>query len=309
MAWRCSPHVDCFACQVLRDLLELFGASAHSLLCSGLRGAPDWGSLSQASHDCHRQAANVPAEGAEAHTKVSVLACQADMRIISLRVPQGIGHEHGARGQQRARRARIQHAVAGVVPIPAAGALRGEPMTRRPVRMCASFRFVLCQALPMKKCAPNSAHADRAQSIIWRDGDEICVRLLRRKNLPRGSGTMRRKCSCAAGVRTCCAVHTLWERFFALLPDGTCPWAAVSPSLAIARLRRLLQVLGVPDVNAYGTHGFRRGHAEVGRFGPCACKNRCTCICLSHRTCVSVGIHWPRSLRQASGEAPPSSNT
>ena len=152
-----------------------------------------------------------------------------------------------------------------------------------------SFRCALCQALPMKECAPNSAQADGVQSAIWRDGDEICVRLLRRKNRPQGSGVMRRRCSCAAGVRTCCAVHTLWERFFALLPDGTCPWAAVSPSQAIVRLRRLLEVLGVPDASAYGTHGFRRGHAEVGSW-PCACNPcRCTCLPCYGRTCASVG--------------------
>lgn len=115
----------------------------------------------------------------------------------------------------------------------------------------------------MKKCAPSSALAQGAQSIIWREDDEICVRLLRRKNRPRGSGTMRRRCSCAGGVSTC-AVHTLWERFFALLPDGTRPWAGVNPCQARARLRRLLQVLGVADANAYGTHDFRRGHAEAG---------------------------------------------
>ena len=152
-----------------------------------------------------------------------------------------------------------------------------------------SFRCALCQALPMKTCAPICAQADGAQSAIWRDGDEICVRLLRRKNRPQGSGVMRRRCSCAAGVRTCCAVHTLWERFFALLPDGTCPWAAVSPSQAIVRLRRLLEVLAVPDANAYGTHGFRRGHAEVGSW-PCACNPcRCTCLPCYGRTCASVG--------------------
>ena len=140
-----------------------------------------------------------------------------------------------------------------------------RPRYARRCTCLLSFRFALCQALPMKKCADDSGQADGAQSTIWRDGDEICLRLLRRKNRPQGSGIMRRRCSCAAGVRTCCAVHTLWERFFALLPDGTCPWAAVSPSQAMTRLRRLLQVLGVPDVSDYGTHGFRRGHAEVGR--------------------------------------------
>ena len=131
-----------------------------------------------------------------------------------------------------------------------------------------------CQALPMKRCAPGSIAAQNAQSIIWREGDEVCVRLARRKNRPRGSGTMRRQCSCAGGVRTC-AVHTLWERFFAHLPDGTCPWTAVSPNHARARLRQLLQTLGVPDAGAYGTHDLRRGHAEAG-LKMCTCA---ACFC------------------------------
>lgn len=125
------------------------------------------------------------------------------------------------------------------------------------------FQSASCQALPMKKCAPNSVLVQNEQSIIWREGHEVCVRLSRRKNRPRGSGTMRRRCSCVGGVSTC-AVHTLWERFFALLPDGTCPWAEVNANYARTRLRRLLHILGVLDADAYGTHGFRRGHAEAG---------------------------------------------
>ena len=46
---------------------------------------------------------------------------------------------------------------------------------------------LLRQALPMRKCEPDSEIAKTSQSIIWREGDEICLRLLRRKNRQSGS--------------------------------------------------------------------------------------------------------------------------
>ena len=63
-----------------------------------------------------------------------------------------------------------------------------------------------------------------------------------------------------------CPVHTLWDKYFALLPDGAKPWAKVSAGLARVRLRQILAKLLVPDWANYGTHDFRRGHAEVGSF-------------------------------------------
>ena len=63
-----------------------------------------------------------------------------------------------------------------------------------------------------------------------------------------------------------CPVHTLWDKYFALLPDGAKPWAKVSAGLARERLRQILAKLLVPDWANYGTHDFRRGHAEVGSF-------------------------------------------
>jgi hypothetical protein len=135
--------------------------------------------------------------------------------------------------------------------------------------------FASLQALPMMKGTPTSSQGQGAQSVIWREGDEVCVRLLSRKNRPAGSGIMRRMCSCAGGANTC-AVHTLWDRFFALLPDGACPWADISPGQARARLRGLLQALGVVDAFEYGTHCFRRGHAEAGRWSMCVQTLLCT---------------------------------
>ena len=49
---------------------------------------------------------------------------------IVLHALQGFGHQHGAGGDQRTRGARVQHALAGVLRIPPAGALRGARMLR-----------------------------------------------------------------------------------------------------------------------------------------------------------------------------------
>ena len=129
--------------------------------------------------------------------------------------------------------------------------------------LCCLLGMLVCvlmlrQALPIRKCEPDSEIAKTSQSIIWREGDEICLRLLRRKNRQSGSrvfvcigcdalgfvcpgsgsGVMRRKCSCCGAARSAtCAVHTLWERFIAPLTDGEVPWGNVSPTFARTRLR------------------------------------------------------------------------
>ena len=66
-----------------------------------------------------------------------------------------------------------------------------------------------------------------------------------------------------------CAVHELWDKFLGNLPDGARPWHGVSPGFARTRLRRVLQVLAVPDHDLYGTHDLRRGHAEDVRKSGC----------------------------------------
>ena len=124
----------------------------------------------------------------------------------------------------------------------------------------------LCwQALPVCKAHPDSPGASKEQSLIWREGDCLFLRLQRRKNMQRGSGVLRRICCCKGGVPMC-PVHTLWDKYFALLPDGAKPWAKVSAGLARERLRQILAKLLVPDWANYGTHDFRRGHAEVGSY-------------------------------------------
>jgi len=125
------------------------------------------------------------------------------------------------------------------------------------------------EALLACKGNPSDSGTETQQTLVWREGDEICVRILRRKNRQQGSGTMRRQCTCQ-GSALMCAVHGLWERFWENLADGTQPWADISPGYARMRLRKVLQRLSVPDAQKYGTHAFRRGHAEDLRKRGCA---------------------------------------
>ena len=122
------------------------------------------------------------------------------------------------------------------------------------------------EALPA--CRSNVAEQEStdAQTAIWLDADALCIRIKRRKNRQQGSGVLRRKCSCQGDPKTC-AIHVLWDKFLAELPLGTCPWACITPAVARDRLRHLLQKLGVPESATYGTHDFRRGHAEVRLVG------------------------------------------
>ena len=127
---------------------------------------------------------------------------------------------------------------------------------------CISFICSLHKALPMCKAGPDSAIAAQEQTIIWKENGEVCIRIARRKNRPKGSGVIKRRCSCSGG-KTTCAIHTLWDGYFAALPDGAKPWARITAHKALDRLRQVLRKLNIPDAEKYGTHDFRRGHAEV----------------------------------------------
>ena len=104
------------------------------------------------------------------------------------------------------------------------------------------------------------------QSVIWRDGDIICLRLLRRKNRMHGSGVMQRQCTCKGGIHTC-VVHCLWEGFFQHLSVEERPWSHITAGTARERLRRILARLRIPNAAQYRTQDFRRGHAEAGLHG------------------------------------------
>lgn len=156
-----------------------------------------------------------------------------------------------------------------------------------------SYTFLLrlpSEALPTCKGTPETAEVSEQQAVIWRDGDFVCFRLLRRKNRPQGSGVLRRKCSCGGGRHTC-AVHTLWDAWFAELPVGSQPWALISPANARDRIRRILGLLGVGNAHLYGTQDFRRGHAEACLFWVL----RPGVSCLSQmfgRICAVAALRW-----------------
>ena len=129
-----------------------------------------------------------------------------------------------------------------------------------------SYIFLLrvpSEALPITKMQPGDEGANEKQSIIWRDGSDICLRLRTRKNRRQGSGVLRRTCTCAGGKVTC-AVHTLWDDWFEHWPAGEAAWANCTPQFTIKRLRedlgKLAPVISEPE--KYGTHDVCRGHAE-----------------------------------------------
>lgn len=118
------------------------------------------------------------------------------------------------------------------------------------------------QALPLCVGRPDSPSSADEQTLIWKEGDEICLRLRRRKNRPKGSGTMRRVCTCKGSVHIC-PVHVLWDKFLDKMPEGSHPWSGVSAGLAMIRLRRVLEQLQLQEAASYRTQDLRRGHAEV----------------------------------------------
>ena len=130
------------------------------------------------------------------------------------------------------------------------------------VMLCLlSYTFLLrvpSEALPVVRCCVDGNPEE--QSRLWLDGDELCLRLKRRKNRLRGS-LLKRKCHCEASPSTC-PIHVLWK-FFERLPIGSKPFGEITASGALWRLRELLSKIGIVDVHRYNTKAFRRGHAEV----------------------------------------------
>ena len=64
-------------------------------------------------------------------------------------------------------------------------------------------------------------------------------------------------------------VHVVWDQFLEQLPQGAHPWRHISANAAREALRHSLRLLSVPEAEAYGTHDFRRGHAEDMRKSGC----------------------------------------
>ena len=60
----------------------------------------------------------------------------------------------------------------------------------------------LVQALPTCKAHPEHLGSSSEQSLIWFEDGAVCFRMLRSKNKPKGSGVIKRVCSCQGGVAT-----------------------------------------------------------------------------------------------------------
>lgn len=101
-----------------------------------------------------------------------------------------------------------------------------------------------------------------AQSLLWRENDELCLELASRKNRQSGSGVIRRRCTCQ-GNKDICPIHVLWESFAVSATPGQRLWQGVTAGIARTRLRQLLSRLHVDNAMLHNTHDFRRGHARV----------------------------------------------
>ena len=107
--------------------------------------------------------------------------------------------------------------------------------------------------------AASSALAPGGHSCLSMCGDELVLRLARRKNKPHGT-VLRRSCWCDSREQLC-PVHVLgrWVRFQAA---GSAPFAGFKADFARRELRRKLHRLGIDGGNQYWLHDFRRGHAQ-----------------------------------------------
>ena len=114
------------------------------------------------------------------------------------------------------------------------------------------------EALPISK-NKTAAHHLGQEAVVTLEGEEVVLRLERRKNWQNGS-VIRRKCWCDSCSQTC-PIHVVWK-FFSDLPDGAQPFAAISYQDALMQLRGSMAILGVKAHNTYGTQDLRRGHAQ-----------------------------------------------
>ena len=108
------------------------------------------------------------------------------------------------------------------------------------------------------------------QAVLTLENDRLVLRLRRRKNRLHGS-VLKRSCWCA-NCRSTCPVHSVWP-FFRNFEVGTKPFSGISPGMALAGLRGLLNDLKVPQSGIYRTHDLRRGHArDMQKNGSTLCQ-------------------------------------
>ena len=170
-------------------------------------------------------------------------------------------------------------------------------------RFHASDHVFIPEALPT--CVGTGTEFPEEQSCVWRDGNELCMRLLCRKNMQRGSGIIRRACCCPARP-IICPVHTLWVKFLEPLGTGAKPWAGISPHAATERIRAVLTELKVEDAHRFRTQDLRRGHAQVRRRS-WQCHGQCNHV-FAYRICCKTAAHCRRFFALDNGAASPSSS-
>lgn len=136
--------------------------------------------------------------------------------------------------------------------------------------LCAyiSMLRVPSEALP---ATTDQSKVKECQSVIWCEGDQLHLNLLRRKNKPCGS-RLRRQCWCNQSPGTC-PVHILGP-IVAACPKGARLFEGITAAEALATLRHMLEQIGVKRPHLYRLHDIRRGHAKdlqlSGQLNACA---------------------------------------
>ena len=124
-----------------------------------------------------------------------------------------------------------------------------------------AYTFLLrlpSEALPTV-CSSNGKADSDSQTVLYFNGEVLCLQLKSRKNKLGGS-LLERRCWCKSCPQTC-PVHVLWPKLLSL-GSGTKIFSGISPSKALTRLRCCLSEMTVPEAKYYRTHDLRRGHAK-----------------------------------------------
>jgi hypothetical protein len=140
---------------------------------------------------------------------------------------------------------------------------RGEEDQATEMMYLAAYTFMLrvpSEGLPMVNGGcPSEALPDGVHSAVAVSGNELMLRLAKRKNRVHGL-LLRRACTCPAN-RWMCPVHVLGA-WLSGQPSGARAFAHLSAGTARANLRRHIALLQVPKAEAHGLHDFRRCHAQ-----------------------------------------------
>ena len=130
-----------------------------------------------------------------------------------------------------------------------------------------AYAFLLrlpSEALVIQRAA-SLGDASQLRAGLFIDEEAAVLSLARRKNRERRT-TIVRKCWCQRS-RITCPVHALGA-WFNSQPTGDAPWARWCAASVRSALRSALRHAGIGDADAYGTHAFRRGHAQdIVEFG------------------------------------------